>query len=100
MEKANKCKTFCFSTKSNKFQLFNNFFAKQRFITNHSSVLPFVLFNQAEYVISFTNFNSDEIAKIIQNLDPSKAHGHDMISIRMLKTCGSSIYKPLQIMFL
>ena len=26
-----------------------------------------------------------DIAKIIQNLDPNKAHGHDMISILMLK---------------
>ena len=32
-------------------------------------------------------------------LDPNKAHGHDMISIRMLKICGYSIYKPLQLIF-
>ena len=37
--------------------------------------------------------------KIIHNLDPNKAHGHDMISIRMLKICGNSIYKPLQLLF-
>ena len=28
-----------------------------------------------------------------------KAHGHDNISIRMLKICGSAIYKPLVIIF-
>ena len=28
-----------------------------------------------------------------------KAHGHDNISIRMLKMCGSAIYKPLVIIF-
>ena len=27
------------------------------------------------------------------------AHGHDMISIRMLKICGESISKPLEIIF-
>ena len=42
------------------------------------------------------HFSQDNIAKIIQNLDPNKAHGHDNISIRMLKICGSSIYRPLE----
>ena len=37
--------------------------------------------------------------KIIKNLDPNKADGHDMISIRMIKLCGISIYKPLEIFF-
>ena len=39
------------------------------------------------------------IYKIIKNLDPNKAHGHDMISIRMIKLCGISIFKPLEIIF-
>ena len=34
---------------------------------------------------------------MIQNLDPNKAHGHDNIGI--LKICGSSIYKPLEMIF-
>ena len=41
----------------------------------------------------------DDSAKVIHSLDPNKAHGHDMISILMLKTCGNSIYKPLQLIF-
>ena len=45
------------------------------------------------------SFSQDDIAKIVQNLDPNKAHGHDNISIRMLKVCGSSIYKPLEMIF-
>ena len=49
--------------------------------------------------LSSVNFSQDGIAKIIQNLDPNKAHDHDNISIRMLKICGSSIYKPLEMMF-
>ena len=32
-------------------------------------------------------------------MNPNKAHGHDNISIRMLKTCGSTIYRPLEINF-
>ena len=49
--------------------------------------------------LSSVSFSQDGIAKIIQNLDPNKAHGHDNISIRMLKICGSSIYKPLEMIF-
>ena len=49
--------------------------------------------------LSSVRFSQDDIAKIIQNLDQNKAHGHDNISIRMLKICGSSIYKPLEMIF-
>ena len=45
------------------------------------------------------HFLSSDIAKIISYLDPNKAHGHDMLSIRMIKLCGNSICKPLSIIF-
>ena len=45
------------------------------------------------------NLSSNNTDKIIQNLDLNKAHGHDKISIRMIKICGKSIYKPLQLIF-
>ena len=32
-------------------------------------------------------------------LDPNKAHSHDMCSIQMIKLCGTSICKPLSIIF-
>ena len=41
--------------------------------------------------LSTVTFSQDEIDKIIQNLNPNKAHGYDNISIRMLKICGASI---------
>ena len=41
----------------------------------------------------------EDFCKIIQNLNLIKAHGHDKISIRMLKICGSTIYIPLEIIF-
>ena len=37
--------------------------------------------------------------KIIRTWDPSKAHGHNEISIRKIKTCAFSILKPLVILF-
>ena len=41
----------------------------------------------------------DDIATLIKNLDPNKAHGHDIISILMLKLCGKSTYEPLDLIF-
>ena len=39
------------------------------------------------------------MAKIISQLDPNKAHGHDMARIRMIKPCWNSICKPLSKVF-
>ena len=36
---------------------------------------------------------------MIKNFDPNKAHGHDMISIRMIKLFGIFICKPPAIIF-
>ena len=45
------------------------------------------------------DLNEDEILKIIRALNVNKAHGHDSISIRMIKICDKSILKPLLILF-
>ena len=37
--------------------------------------------------------------KIIRTLNINKAHGHDDISIRMIKTWDSDLVKPLSIIF-
>ena len=66
-----------------KTELFNNFFANQCSLINNSSVLTSLVFKRTENVISSIDFGSDGIAKIIHNLDPNKAHGHGMISIRL-----------------
>ena len=39
------------------------------------------------------------ILKVIKKLDPSKAHGHDEISIRTLKLSNKAICKPLHVIF-
>ena len=48
---------------------------------------------------SMKKLSSLTTIKIIKSLDPNKAHGHDGISIRMLKLCASSISKPLFLLF-
>ena len=82
-----------------KAELFNSVFAKQCSLIKNSSKLPSHLHYLTDNHLSSVRFSQDDIAKIIQNLDPNKAHGHDNISIRMLKICGPSIYKPLEMIF-
>ena len=78
-----------------KAELFNCFFAKQCSIVNNSSELPADIWRKTDKSILTVTFTSDDIATLIQNLDPNKAHGHDMLSICMLKLRGKSICKPL-----
>ena len=55
-------------------------------------------FRNRENISTFV-ISSDDIVKTIWALDPNMAHGHDEISIRMIKICASSISKPLAILF-
>ena len=68
-------------------------------MTKNDSKLPSYLNYNADNRLSTVNFSIDDIAKIIQNLGPNKAHGHDNISIQMLRLCGDSICKPLELIF-
>ena len=65
----------------------------------NDSKLPSHLNYKTDNSLSAVNFSIDDITKILQNLDPNKAHGHDKISIRMLQLCGNSICKPLELIF-
>ena len=64
---------------------------------NNCSKLCSTFLKRADKFTSSVSFSSNDIARIIQDLDSNKAHGHDMISIRMLKICSESICKPLEI---
>ena len=78
-----------------KAELVNAFFAKQCSLIKNNSKLSSDLHYLTDNRLSSLSFSQDSIAKIIQDLDPNEAHGHDNISICMLKIRGSSIYKPL-----
>ena len=75
------------------------FFAKQCSKIDNSSELPLNFLKKTDEYISAITFSCDDIATLIKNLDPNRAHDHDMISIRMLKLCGKSICKPLDLIF-
>ena len=68
------------------------------FSHKHSD-LPSVLSKKTHKLLSTIYFTSDDILKIIKNLDPNKAPGHDMVIIRMIKICDTSICKPLELIF-
>ena len=82
----------------NKANIFNNHFANQCTTLNNGSFLPNVLY-KTNGRINNISINSDIILKVVNDLNPSKAHGWDGISIRMIKMCGESIVFPLMIIF-
>ena len=83
-------------TKAN---IFNKFFAYQCAPLKNGSVLPKNQIFLTQSRICTLAFNEEELMKIIRNLKVHKAHGHDDISIRMVKICDKSILKPLILLF-
>ena len=74
-----------------KANIFNNFFANQCSIVSNNCEFPGTLTRKTHKSLSTIDFSTDDILNIIRNFDPNKAHGHDMISIRMIKICDTSI---------
>ena len=65
----------------------------------NNSTLPSIQTFEASNRLSTVDIVSKKILKLIQGLNSDKAHGHDGISIRMLKLCGPSVIKPLSLLF-
>ena len=82
-----------------KANLFNDYFSQQcTTVDNGSSIPPNITF-ATEQKLSTFEFCIDDIIKIIKSLNRNKAHGHNEISIRMIKLCASSFAKLLSILF-
>ena len=82
-----------------KANLFNDYFSKQCTTIDNNSAIPANTSFVTEERLSTFEICPGDIVKIIRSLDPNKAHGHDEITIRMIKMCASSIAKPLAILF-
>ena len=80
---------------SKKADLFNFFFGKQCSIIENNSVLPSPTIPVTDQYLANIEFTKDDIKRIICKLDPNKAHGHDMISIHLLKVPGDAIIETL-----
>ena len=77
-----------------KAEIFNSFFAKQCSLIKNERKLPPRLHFLTDKRLSIIKFVNNDILKVVQTLNPNKAHGHDKISIRLLKLCGDSLCRP------
>ena len=66
---------------------------------NNNSQLSLTLSKNTNERLFSVKIIDDDILKIIAKLDSNKAHGHDKISICMIKICSTLIGKPLRIIF-
>ena len=83
-----------------KAELFNHIFVNQCSLLSNNSVLPTNLPQLTSKCLDSIHFSSSGIVKIISRLDPNKAHGYDMLSIRMMwKLCGTMWKLSLQTSF-
>ena len=80
-------------------ELCNDVFTRQCSIVNNISERLSVLTKKTCKSLPTVEFLTYDTLKIIRNLNPNKAHGHDIISIRMLKVCDKSTCKTLEIIF-
>ena len=73
----------------------NDFFVQQCQPIPNNSILPK---NQIFYTQNRLR-DCGTTSKLINGLNPHKAHGHDEISIQMVKLCNLTITKPLSIRY-
>ena len=78
-------------------KLISDFEVKANYFNDFLTIAKFLNF-LLNTKLSSVKFESKDISNI-RSLDISKAHGHDNISIRMLKKCDSAIVEPLTIIF-
>ena len=65
----------------------------------NNSVLPINQRFLTQSRLTSSDFSEEKILTIIRASNILKAHGHDDISIRIIKICGKSLLKPLILLF-
>ena len=78
---------------------FNSSFASKCTLLINNSAIPNSLNYISKARLSSFCINEEAIPEIINALNINKAHGHDDISIWMIKLCGKSVVKPLSMIF-
>ena len=78
---------------------FNSFFVKQCSPIASSSVLPAEISHMTKDRIKTICFGKSDVIKLIKALNVSNAHGHDRISVKIIKICADSIAHPLTLIF-
>ena len=87
---------YWFSVKSKYFQFS---FVKQCTLVSNNSVLPSEFTYMTEERFQSITFSESVVIKIIRALDVDKAHGHDDISVRMIKLSTNSVSHLLTLIF-
>ena len=86
-----------------KAETFSSFYAKQCSLTNIDSFLQSGIINKTGRPFYSVRFSTEGILQIIKNLDSNKALwsrcDYNVENITMLKRCGSSAFRPLQIIY-
>ena len=75
-----------------------NLFASICTPIKNASTLPYFSYRKNSR-INCLHATEKDILLIIKSLDPTKAHGCDNLSVRMIKICNESITIPLKIIF-
>ena len=75
------------------------FISKKCSILDHGNNLPFDLVHFTKDKLSDIELTGGDVAEIIFDLNPNKAHHQYMIIIHMLQICGESIFKLLKRFF-
>ena len=88
----------CVSDFKEKATILMSFYSLQCSLVVSSPVLPDKSYLASSSLESITISGSD-ILKTIRSLDINKAHGHDDISVRMMKICDDAIVEPLKMLF-
>ena len=83
-------------TKTN---IFNKFFADHCQPLNNASDLPTNQIFLTQSRLGSLDLNEGELLQIVRALNINNTHGHDDISIRMIKICDKSLLKPLILLF-
>ena len=81
-------------------EIFNSHFSEQCSPLMNNSKIPSECSRKSNESLFSITFEINDTGKIIKNFDPNKSHGHDMLSIRMLKLCEESIYKLLNLIII
>ena len=70
-------------------------FSKRCSVIDNSSKLPMDQAPYATSLLSFVDIKESDILNILKSLDANKAHGHNDISIRMLKKIPKVTFKTI-----
>ena len=73
--------------------MFFFFFALQCTHTIYDGKLPTAVQYRGENTLTRVTFKNEDVLEIIRSLNVNKAHGHDDISIILLKICDAEVMK-------